>query len=163
MSLFTLFPIHTRRFFHGLNERPFFISMPGNDLGDRSKTSSIKIAANADDIFSLKPWKSLFRIRYMIGATSYSCCPEVSWDLTSLNLTRAAVGGGRNTPPPLENFRYISQTSCFSATKLSVHLGASILHHVTENEGQGHHRSGVSDVTVTSPHPQNRRFHMTFL
>jgi len=64
---------------------------------------------------------------------------------TAAALTFAAMGGqilpaGGNN---VNSVRYLSA----GYTKLWVPLRASILHLLTKNEGQGHHRSGVSDVT----------------
>jgi len=67
-----------------------------------------------------------------------------------VGLTRAALRGAKNAP--LENFRNISQTSCFSATKLSVPLEASIWHILTTEEISGQVRSRSYDIISEGTH-----------
>jgi len=76
-------------------------------------------------------------------------CDNATKDVNGL--TRAALRGGEKRPP-LENFRNISQTSCFSATKLSVPLEASIWHILTTEEISGQVRSRSYDVISEGTH-----------
>ena len=64
--------------------------------------------------------------------------------------SRGGRGGGEKKLPPLPRFSDNVKTAERSAAKFSEPLKASIIHLVTKNEGQGHHRSDVSDVTVVT-------------
>ena len=66
-------------------------------------------------------------------------------------------GGEGKKTPSLTRFPDSVKTAARSAANFLEPIGALIRHLVTRNEGQGHHSSDVSDVTLMSPHSPNRR------
>ena len=84
---------------------------------------------------------------YLLGSNVYFM---LHYNFNLINPRGAEGGGGEKRPP--ENFRNISQTYCFSATKLSVPLEASIWHILTTEEISGQVRSRSYDVISEGAH-----------